>query len=193
MHELTRRHWLAATAAILIALPAQAATPLRVTVVGFGASSLLGSSATEESLVALLIEELLASGGFAVIEAEDAAGDADPPRLLRASVTKFETKGGAGLDIGGLGGALGGRAGVGNERIELAVSLRLLDGATKQVLALATGTAQASGRTLKAGIEDDDGRGLGGERKRNPAIEQACRAAIHQAVEKLAAAAQKLG
>lgn len=177
---------------LLLTLPARAGAPMRVMIGGFGAASLLGASATEESLVALLVEELIANGGFAVIEAED-AGDGDPPRLLRASVTKFEAKSSGGLDIGGLGGAaLGGRAGVGMERYDLAVSLRLLDPATKQVLAIAAGGAQASGRSLKAGIADDDGRSVDAERKLNPAIETACRTAIHQAVDKLAAAASKL-
>lgn len=177
---------------LALALPVQAGAPMRVTVGGFGAASLLGASATEESLVALLVEELIANGGFAVIEAED-AGDGDPPRLLRASVTKFEAKSSGGLDLGGLGGALGGRAGVGMERYDLAVSLRLLDPASKQVLCIAAGAAQASGRSLKAGIADDDGRSVDAERKLNPAIESACRTAIRQAVDKLAAAAQKLG
>ena len=178
---------------LLLALPAQATAPMRVTVGGFGASSLLGASATEESLVALLVEALLANGSFAVIEAEDAGAD-DPPRLLRASVTKFEAKSSGGLNLGGLGSAaLGGRAGVGMEHYDLAVSLRLLDPATKQVLAIAGGSAEASGRSLMAGVVDSNGRTVDAERKLNPAIEGACRTAIRLAVDKLATAAQKLG
>lgn len=180
-NALSRRTLLGAAAFSLTAGQAVAAgAAMRVTVLGFGASSLLGAGATEESLVALLIEELIGSGRFAVIEAED-ADPADPPRLLRATVTKFESRSGGGLDIGGFGGALG----LGGEKFELAVSLRLLDGATRQVLAVAAGSAKASGSSVKAGVVDDDGRTLGGERRLGPAVELACRTAIREAIGKL--------
>lgn len=183
--SLSRRALFAASALALVSGSLALATPLmRVTVSGFGASSLLGAGATEESLVALLIEELIQHGGFAVIEAED-ADPADPPRILRATVTKFESRSGGGLDIGGFGGAVG----LGGEKLELAISLRLLDGVTRQVLAIAAGSAKASGSSVKAGVVDDDGRTLGGERRLGPAVELACRTAIREAIVKLVKAA----
>lgn len=185
---LLGRRALLAGALVFVAGQAAAASPVRVTVAGFGASSLVSQGATEESLISLLIEILLGQGGWMIIEAEDAAGDADPPRLLRATVTKFEPRSSTGLSLGGLGGG----AGVGRESFDLTISLRLLDGATRQVLALATGSARTTGSSVRAGLEDDNGRTVGGERKLNPEIETACRKAIGEAVTKLSAAADKL-
>ncbi|MDP1737129.1 MAG: CsgG/HfaB family protein [Caulobacter sp.] len=182
--RIGRRALLAGVLAIA-ATRVAAAAPIRVTVAGFGASGLVSQGATEESLISLLIEILLNQGGWMIIEGEDAAGNADPPRLLRATVTKFEARSSSGLSLGGLGGG----AGVGRESFDLTISLRLLDGATRQVLALATGSARTSGGSVRAGLEDDDGRTLGGERKLSPAIETACRKAIGEAVAKLSAAA----
>lgn len=185
---LLGRRALLAGALVFVAGQAAAAAPVRVTVASFGASSLVSQGATEESLTSLLIEILLDQGGWMIIEGEDAAGDTDPPRLLRATVTKFEARSSTGLSLGGLGGG----AGVGRDSFDLTISLRLLDGATRQVLALATGSARTSGGSVRAGLEDDDGRTLGGERTLNPAIETACRKAIGEAVVKLSAAADKL-
>ncbi|MFZ5670975.1 MAG: CsgG/HfaB family protein [Pseudomonadota bacterium] len=169
--------------------PATAGEPVRVTLGGFGASGLVSQGATEESLTTLLIEILIAQGGWIVIEAEDASGEAEPPRVLRATVTKFEARASGGLSLGGFSGA---GAGLGSETFDLAISLRLVDPITKQVLALATGSAKTTGRSLRAGVEDDDGRTVGAERKLSPAIEGACRKALSEAVAKLSAAAEKL-
>lgn len=189
---LLERRALLAGVLVFVAGKAAARAPIRVTLGGFGASSLVSQGATEESLTSLLIEILIAQGGWMVIEAEDAAGAADPPRLLRATVTKFEPRSSTGLSLGGLGGLGGAGAGVGRESFELTISLRLLDGATRQVLALATGSARTTGGSVRAGLEDDNGRTVGGERRLSPAIETACRTAIGEAVTKLSAAASKL-
>jgi curli biogenesis system outer membrane secretion channel CsgG len=178
--------------ALLVPAVAVAEAPVRVSVQGFGSSGLLGASATEESLVTLLIEELVADGGWAVVD--DSGGTAGPgaPLLMRGVITKFEAGGGSGLDLGGMGGRLGGHGGVKSETFSLALSLRLLDPASRQVLAVAAGAATAKASGLRGGVDLRRGGTVGGERVKNPAVEQAVRDALKQAIGKLSTAAAKL-
>ncbi len=179
-------------AAPLMATLAQAQSKgVTVSVQGFGSSSLLGAEATEDSLVAILIEELIAQGGWIVVdETGGTAGDAQP-MILRGVVTKYAAGGAGGLSLGGLGGPLAGRAGVKSETISLSIGLRLLDPKTRQVLGISSGEASTSSRGVTAGAINRGGQTVEAEKLSNPAVEAAVRQAIRQAIVKLLPAAEK--
>ncbi len=188
----TRRALLLAPGLLLMAGQARARTGgVKVSVQGFGSSSLLGAEATEDSLVAILIEELIAQGGWIVMDETGGTSGEEQPLVLRGVVTKYAAGGAGGLSLGGLGGPLAGKAGLKAETISLSIGLRLLDPKTRQVLGISSGEASTSSRGVSAGAISRGGQTVEAEKLSNPAVEAAVREAIRQAIVKLLPAAEK--
>lgn len=160
---------------------------IRVAVRGFGSAALLGAYATEESLSALLIDMLLADGRWSVIDDSGGSGDTALPAgslLLRAAVTRYESSGGSGLDVRGVG-ALMGHASTSNTRDQVAISLRLVDPKSKEVLAVANGSGVSTSRTSGLDASSPLGSSAGANQTRRSAVEQAVRTALRQAISAL--------
>jgi curli biogenesis system outer membrane secretion channel CsgG len=183
-----------------------------------GAETVTGEVAA--SLTAMLIDDLVKDGRFIVVDKPSAAQQAQaqvaaatpatpdedkaaaaalvPNLIVRGTVTKFEAAAkGSGIQVGGLpigrGGRYGGDAGVSGQHALVALTLRLIDGSTGQVLASASASGTASSHTLQAGATDNASGGTAGvTHLSNTPVGKAADEAIHKAIDQIARAAQRI-
>lgn len=166
---------------------------------------------TNDGLNAMLVEALIASGRFVVVErvalgdiqleqdlAKNGATSADtaaaPGRMLGASaivvatVTKFgAAASGSGVQLGlPFGKLLGAMAGATSQNAIVEFNLRIIDTSTGQVVATskASGTAAASSATLSA-INNQSGANVAANTFRNTPLGEAAGSAINAAVRQI--------
>lgn len=174
-----------------------------------GAPQALGT--TNEGLNAMLVNALVLTGRFVVVE-RVALGDiqleqdlgrsgattsetaASSGRMLgasaivRATVTKFEANaGGSALQVGmPFGRLLGATAGVASQHATVEFNLRLIDTSTGQIIATskATGTADATNTNASA-VHTNSGANVGANSFRNTPLGEAAESAINAAVKQI--------
>lgn len=166
---------------------------------------------TNEGLNAMLVEALLRSGGFVVLErvalddiqleqdlgkngSTTAATAAQSGRMLgasavvRATVTKFEANaGGSDLRLGiPFGKLLGGSAGVSDQKAIVEFSLRIIDTSTGQIIATskATGSANSTSTNVTA-TNNQTGANVGANTFKNTPLGEAAESAINAAVKQI--------
>lgn len=174
-----------------------------------GGSQLLGT--TNEGLNAMLVDALMRSGRFVVVErvalgdiqleqelgkggattAETAAASGrmlGASAIVRATVTKFEPNaGGSGVQIGlPFGRLLGGTAGVSGQHAIVEFNLRIIDTSTGQVVATfkASGSANSSSANVSA-VNNNSGANVGTSTFRNTPLGEAAESAINAAVKQI--------
>ena len=166
---------------------------------------------TNEGLNAMLVDALVRTGRFVVVE-RVALGDiqleqdlgksgattsetaASSGRMLganaivRATVTKFEAMaGGSGVQIGlPFGRLLGAAAGVAGQHAIVEFNLRLIDTSTGQIIATskASGTADSTNANLSA-VKTSSGANVGANSFRNTPLGEAAESAIDAAVKQI--------
>jgi len=188
-----------------------------VAVYQFQTSEAAGVAASADALTAMLTDALVRDGRFVVVEREDLANIATEQQLgaqasttaetaatsgkmigasliVRGTVTKFEPNAGAsGASLGGLplGGMLGSNSvGIKGGHAVIAISLRVIDTSTGQVLTTvkAQGTASSHGVDLSAAA--NNGATIGLSTLKTTPLGQAAEDAIDKAVPQIALAAQ---
>lgn len=173
---------------------------------------------TNEGLNAMLVDALLRSGAFVVLErvalddiqleqdlgkngSTTAATAAQTGRMLgasavvRATVTKFEANASGGdLQIGiPFGRLLGGSAGVSDQKAIVEFSLRIIDTSTGQIIATskATGSANSTSANLTA-TNHQTGANVGANTFKNTPLGAAAESAINAAVKQIILGMAKL-
>lgn len=173
---------------------------------------------TNEGLNAMLVEALMRSGGFVVLErvalddiqleqdlgkngSTTAATAAQSGRMLgasavvRATVTKFEANaGGSDVRIGiPFGRLLGGSAGVSDQKAIVEFSLRIIDTSTGQIIATskASGSANSTSANVAA-TNNQTGANLGANTFKNTPLGEAAESAIQLAVQQIIAGMAKV-
>ncbi|MDP1738002.1 MAG: CsgG/HfaB family protein [Caulobacter sp.] len=185
----------AGLAAIMLAIgPAGSPTPAfaatealaadrTVVVEGFDGAELTGGAVTDDGLSAMLVDMLLATGGYTVLEA--GVGGAKPRFMIKGSIVRFDADaGGAAVRMGGVprvARALGGGA---RRRVSrVAVSLRLIDATSGRVLAVVRAEGEAAAQEADAGLA---GTGVSASAFRATSIGQALEIALAKAARDLA-------
>lgn len=184
--------------------------PKRTIAVGeFGAADVTNGAVAAEGMTALLTDALAHDCRFVVVEREafsaleteqNLAPD-KPKRLLgagllvRGAVTRFETAAsGGGMQVGGFPGgrALGASAGVKGQRAIVAISLRVIDTATGQVIATSSAEGSATATEAEAGAIDlRTGASFRTNAFRATPLGKAAEDAVREAVEQIALGAAK--
>lgn len=176
----------------------------------FQATESVGGTVTAEGLTAMLTDALARDGRFVVVErpalasvqaeqglattAETAAksgGLIGSSAIVRGTVTKYEANAGGGsVGVAGLpmGSLFGSEATAKTQHAVLAISLRLIDTTSGQVISTsnAEGTASSSGVDASV-VSRSSGAAFGGSAFQNTPIGQAAQDAIVKAVDQIAA------
>jgi curli biogenesis system outer membrane secretion channel CsgG len=182
----------------------------------YGGNKLVGT--TNEGLNAMLVDTLIRSGGFVVVErvaldtiqleqdlgkggattAETAAVSGrmlGASAIVRATVTKFDpAAGGSELQIGiPFSKLLGGSAGVSGQQAIVEFSLRIIDTSTGQVIftSKAAGTASSSSANVSA-TNNATGANLGASTFKSTPLGEAAEIAINAAVKQIVQAMAKV-
>jgi curli biogenesis system outer membrane secretion channel CsgG len=170
-----------------LAQPSQATSASRqaVTVEGFDGADIMGGAVSGEGLSAMLIDVLVAEGRFSVME----RGSTRPRFHIKGAITRYDPiAGGAGVQVGGmsaLGRALG--AGAKTRMAKVALSLRLIDPTTGEVIAVARGEGAASAQEADAGLLNGrDGSTVGASAFRATSVGKAVEDAMRKAATELA-------
>lgn len=180
--------------------------------------SMRSAGTTNEGLNAMLVDALLRSGGFVVLErvalddiqleqdlgkngSTTSATAAQTGRMLganavvRATVTKFEANaGGSDLRIGiPFGKLLGGSADVSDQKAIIEFSLRIIDTTTGQIIASskAMGSANSTSTNVSA-THQQTGANVGATNFKNTPLGEAAEAAINAAVKQIITGMAKL-
>ena len=162
---------------------------------------------TNEGLNALLVDALIRSGRFVVVErvalgdiqleqelakagATEAETAASSGRMLgasavvRATVTKFQAgAGGGGVQIGM---PLGGMVGATGQHAIVEFNLRIIDTSTGQVVATFKASGTAKSTTATASVTNGRGPTVGATTFRNTPLGEAAESAINSAVKQVA-------
>jgi curli biogenesis system outer membrane secretion channel CsgG len=182
-----------------------------IAVTGFdGTISFEGGDAAQ-GLTTMLTDALIKDGRFVVIEraaiAEISAEHALVPGtaaattqitsanvLVRGTVTKFAPKvSGGGLSAGFMGsGSLGGALGISGDHSDVELNIRLIDTGTGRILSSINAKASVSSHGVTANVATRSGMSFGGTEFKNSPIGQACEQAVQQAVDRIAAAMDKV-
>lgn len=202
-----------AALAMAPAMAQTAPTGLRKTVAvdTFGGSELTAGAVSADGLTAMLTDILINDGRFVVVErqalssvqseqqlgagggagAETAAqsgGLTGASLLIKGAITKYNPNaGGGGLSVGGLpSGVFGVGAGVRTKKTTVAISLRLIDTTTGQVIATVNADGAATGQQADAGlVNNSNGSTVGANAFRETAIGKAVQDAILKAVNQI--------
>ena len=186
-----------------------------VSVAAFEAQELVLGGATADELNALLVSALLQDGRFVVLErtaladmtneqtlaqggAVAAGGAAQPARVLtgsaiiRGTVTKFDpgVHGGS-LSVGGLPFLGGGGLGLNAQTAEVAISLRVIDSTTGQILYVGTAKGHASTKSLQVQAHAGGYDWNGGSFLKTP-LGEALQDAIRRSVDQIAIGMAKI-
>jgi len=162
-----------------------------VTVESFDGAELTGAVVSPEGLSAMLIDVLIASGRFSVVE-KGGAGASGARYQIKGSIVRYDPiAGSAGVQVGGLPNlGLGGRtlgAGAKHRVAKVAISLRLIDAASGQIVAVARAEGSASAQEADAGLlSARDGSTLGANALRATSIGKALEDAMRKATAELA-------
>lgn len=175
----------------------------------YGGNQSLGT--TNEGLNAMLVDALVRSGRFVVVERvalgdiqleqDLGRGGATTPEtaaasgrmlganaIVRATVTKFEANaGGGGVQIGlPIGRMLGGTAGVAGQHAVVEFNLRIIDTSTGQIIATskASGTSSATNANVTA-VNSNNGATVGANAFKNTPLGTAAEVAINAAVKQI--------
>lgn len=178
-----------AAAAPALAAPAPAARS--ATVESFDGADIMGGVVSADGLAAMMVDVLMADGRFSVIE-KGSAGAAGARFLIKGSITRYDPiAGGAGVQVGGLpmvGRALG--AGARHKVAKVAISLRLIDAASGQIVAVARAEGAASAQEADAGVlNGGDGSTMGANALRATSVGKALEDAMRKAAAELASKA----
>jgi curli biogenesis system outer membrane secretion channel CsgG len=181
-----------------------------------GGTQVVGT--TNEGLNAMLVEALMRSGRFIVVErvalgdiqleqdlgrggataAETAAASGrmlGASAIVRATVTKFEPNaGGGGLQIGlPFSRLLSGNASVAGQHAIVEFSLRIIDTSTGQIVAASKASGTASSTSTNVGATNNrSGAGVGGTTFQNTPLGEAAESAITAAVNQITAGMSKV-
>ena len=183
-----RRLFLAVAASTMsLAFVADAASRRTVAVDGFSGSELTGGAATADSLSAILTDLLIQDGRFAVVENLQGGAQSTmrPTALVRGAVVKFNAAAsGGGLSVGGL--PFGTGAGAKTHKVTVVVSLRFIDTATGEVVAIASAEGAANAQDADANLQRRNGSSLGGSASHSGSVGQAIEDAVRKALSKVA-------
>lgn len=154
-----------------------------VVVESFDGAELTGGAVTNDGLSAMLVDTLLAAGGYTVLESGVAG--AEPRFLIKGSIVRFDADAGGSAvqmsGIPGVGRALGGAT---RRRVSrVTVSLRLIDATSGRILAVARAEGEAAAREVDAGLA---GSGMGASAFRATSIGRALENALAKAARDLA-------
>ncbi|MCR5879649.1 CsgG/HfaB family protein [Phenylobacterium sp. J367] len=207
---------LALAGGVAAATPSAAQAGLKKTIAvdSFGGAELTAGMVAADGLTAMLTDVLIADGRFVVVEraglgaiqteqqlgqSGSAGGEtaAQSSRLIgagllvRGAITKYNPNAGtAGVRVSGLpGGALLGAMGGGlqNRKTSVAISLRLIDTTTGQVISTVAADGVAATQEADAGLANrSDGSTLGLNALKGTALGKAVEDAIKKAVERIA-------
>jgi len=183
-----------------------------VAVESFQAGDSTGGATTGEGLAAMLAEALVGDGRFVVVERGalqaiqneqtlGANGSATAGTgasrgqmigasyLIRGTVTKYDPNhGGSSLSLGGIGPAsqlVSGALGLKTTSAYIALSLRVIDSTTGQVISTVKADGVASSRDITASITSSKGPTVSQDALKNTPLGQAAEAAIHRALASL--------
>lgn len=175
-----------------------------IAVDAFGAAETTGGAVAGEGMTALLTDALandcrfvvLEREGYSALEAEQGLAGDKSRRLLsaallvRGAVTRFEpAAAGGGVQIGNFpaGRSLGAAAGVKGQRAVVAISLRVIDAGTGQVIATSTAEGWATATEAEAGAVDlRTGAAFRSAAFRTTPIGKAAEDAVRKAVDLIA-------
>lgn len=154
-----------------------------VVVESFDGAELTGGAVTNDGLSAMLVDTLLAAGGYTVLE--KAAAGAKPRFLIKGSIVRFDANAGsAAIQIGGVPGVARALGGAARRRLSrVAVSLRLIDATSGRILAVARAEGEAAAQEADAGLI---GSGMSASALRATSIGQALENALAKAARDLA-------
>jgi curli biogenesis system outer membrane secretion channel CsgG len=199
------------------AQPAYQGLKRTVAVYQFQTSDAAAAAASADALTAMLTDSLVRDGRFVVVEREDLGNIATEQQLgsqasataetaaktgkmigasliIRGSVTKYEPNAGSsavslGLPVGGLGGnsALGMHGG----HAVIAISLRVIDSTTGQVLATVKAEGTASNHGMDVSAASSGGAQLTATTVRQTPLGEAAEQAIDKAVPQIVLAADR--
>lgn len=177
----------------------------------FGGSELTAGTVSADGLAAMLTDILINDGRFVVVErqalssvqteqqlgsggsarsetAAQSGGLTGASLLIKGAITKYNPNaGGAGLSVGGMPtGVFGAGAGVRTKKTTVAISLRLIDTTTGQVIATVNADGSASGQQADAGlVNNNNGSTIGANAFRETAVGKAVQDAILKAVNQI--------
>lgn len=180
---------ISAPAATQPAVQAAPATRQTITVEGFDGAEMMGGVVSAEGLSALLIDVLIDSGRFTVVE----RGTAVAPTarfLVKGSITKYNPAArGAGINVGGMSGlARGLGGGVKARTTTVSISLRLIESSTGQILAVGRAEGTATSQEADAGVIDGwNGAAMGVNAVRSTSMGKALEDAMRKAIVELSA------
>lgn len=154
-----------------------------VTVESFDGAELTGGVVTNDGLSAMLVDVLLATGSYVVLE-KGVAG-VKPRFLIKGSIVRFDANAGStGVQMGGIPGAARALGGNAKRRVSrVAVSLRLIDSASGRIIAVARAEGEAAAQETDAGFA---GSGMSASALRATSVGQALEDALSKAARDLA-------
>ena len=154
-----------------------------IIVEAFEGAELTGGAVSADGLSSLMIEVLVESGQFSVVEKGSSAANAR--FLLKGSITRYNpAASGAGVQLGGfsgLGRALG--AGARTRTTTVGISLRLIEASTGQIIAIGRADGSANAQDADAGVFNSrTGSTTGFSAMRSSSMGQALEDAMKKAV-----------